>query len=180
MMPGTVHRAVRVSLTRLGASRVTALGGVAAVAVASWAWIVPMAPDMYGPMTGPSAWMMSAEWEPWRIGLLWLMWAVMMAAMMLPSAFPLLMLYDTVQRQRLGRNAAPVHVYAMAAGYVAVWAGFSVAATAAPRLLTRLLIMNPMMEMSSRTALAVTLLIAGAYQLTPWKSLCLTRCRLVW
>ncbi len=152
-------------------------GGIAALTALGWAWIVPMARDMYGPMTGPSAWMMTTSWDAPRLVLLWLMWAVMMAAMMLPSAFPLLMLYDTAQRKRAGDRGVAPRVYALAAGYLLVWAGFSVGATVLQRVLSRLLIMNPMMEMPGRTAVGMTLLLAGAYQLTPWKAACLQQCR---
>lgn len=145
--------------------------------ILAWAWIVPMARDMYGPMTGLSAWMMSTTWEPWRLLLLWLMWAVMMAAMMLPSAFPMFALYDHVQRRRAGGHHRPAQVYALAAGYLLLWALFSVGATALQRFLSVQLIMNPMMEMPGRTAVGVTCLIAGAYQLTPWKAACLAACR---
>jgi predicted metal-binding membrane protein len=40
-----------------------------------------------------------------------------------------------------------------------------------------MLILNPMMEMPNRTAVGATLLLAGAYQLTPWKAACLSQCR---
>src|SRR6266581_4000700 len=55
-----------------------------------WAWVVVMARDMYGPMTGASAWMMTLRWDAPHVLLLWAMWAVMMAGMMLPTASPLL------------------------------------------------------------------------------------------
>ena len=36
------------------------IGGALLVAIAlCWAWIIPMARDMYGPMTGAGAWMMT-------------------------------------------------------------------------------------------------------------------------
>src|SRR5690606_29864080 len=70
-----------------------------------------------------------------------------------------------------------VQVYAMGAGYVAVWALFSVGATALQRMLSEMLILNPMMEMPGRTAVGATLLLAGAWQLTPWKAACLSQCR---
>jgi predicted metal-binding membrane protein len=151
--------------------------GILALTLLAWAWIVPMAVDMYGPMTGASAWMMTTRWDAPRLVLLWLMWAVMMAAMMLPSALPLLLLYDNAQRRRTGSVTVSLNVYAMAAGYLFVWAAFSVGATALQRLLSTLLVMNAMMEMPGRTAVGVTLLTAGAYQLTPWKTACLQQCR---
>ncbi len=51
-----------------------------------------MARDMYGPMTGASAWMMTPHWDTPHLLLLWAMWAVMMIAMMLPSAAPMILL----------------------------------------------------------------------------------------
>ena len=57
-----------------------------------WSWIVVMARDMYGPMTGASAWMMPPHWDAPHLALLWAMWAVMMTGMMLPSAAPMILL----------------------------------------------------------------------------------------
>ena len=141
---------------------ITLLGVVTA---ASWFWIVVMARDMYGPMTGASAWMMTAHWDAPHLFLLWAMWAVMMTAMMLPSAAPMIVLADTRQ------------AYLLAAGYIVVWAVFSVGATALQWALGRFLILNPMMEVSSRTAGAVLLVIAGIYQWTPLKQACLATCQ---
>lgn len=157
--------------------RLTTGAALVALTALGWAWIVPMARDMYGPMTGPSAWMMSTSWDAPRLALLWLMWAVMMAAMMLPSAYPLLMLFDTMERRRNADARVSALVLAMAGGYLLVWAAFSTGATALQRVLSRLLILNPMMEMSGATAVGVTLLIAGIYQFTPWKAACLRQCR---
>src|SRR6058998_1356986 len=100
-----------------------------------------MARDMYGDMQGWSAWMMTADWDTPHLLLLWSMWAVMMTAMMLPSAAALVLLYAGALRAsgdaRVGRNA-----YALAAGYVFVWALFSVAATALQRLLSTTLVLD--------------------------------------
>src|SRR5512147_1761069 len=63
------------------------------VTLGSWAWIALMAHDMYGSMLGASAWMMTTHWDLVHVLLLWAMWAVMMTAMMLPSAAPLILLY---------------------------------------------------------------------------------------
>ena len=70
----------------------------------SWMWIIVMARDMYGPMTGASAWMMTLNWDIRHLLLLWAMWAVMMTGMMLPSASPLVLLYGAVRDdQQRGR-----------------------------------------------------------------------------
>jgi predicted metal-binding membrane protein len=157
--------------------RLATIVALGLVVLLCWAWIWPMARDMYGPMTGLSAWMMTPAWDARHLFLLWLMWAVMMAAMMLPSAMPLLLLYDASQRRRADAGGSAAAVYAMGAGYVLVWALFSVAATVLQRALARLDVLTPMMEMHGRTAIGLTLLLAGVYQLTPWKAACLRQCR---
>ena len=147
------------------------------VPVLCWIWVVAMARDMYGPMTGASAWMMTVTWDAPRLLLLWAMWAAMMAGMMLPTAAPMLLLYARTLRNRGEAGRPAQHIYAMAGGYVAVWAAFSVAATALQRALAELLLLTPMMEPASPKAAAGVLLIAGIYQLTPLKTVCLTACR---
>ena len=146
------------------------------IPLACWWWIVVMARDMYGPMRGASAWMMTPSWDAPHLLLLWTMWAVMMTGMMLPSASPTLLLYGAAARRRDGAGAAR-HIYALAIGYLVVWALFSMVVTAVQRTLATLLLVSPMMELTSPTAGAVLLLVAGAYQLTPLKRACLNTCQ---
>jgi predicted metal-binding membrane protein len=146
--------------------------------VLCWMWIVVMARDMYGPMTGASAWMMTAVWDARHLALLWAMWAVMMVGMMLPSASPMLLLYgSSARRSAATRSTAALQIYTFAAGYVVVWAIFSLGATALQRLLATLLFVSSMMEVTSPVAGATLLLIAGVYQLTPIKHACLRTCQ---
>jgi predicted metal-binding membrane protein len=142
----------------------------------SWAWIVIMARDMYGPMTGASAWMMTLHWDVPHLLLLWAMWAVMMTGMMLPSAAPLVVLYGAAARRSAPLTAAR-QTYALAAGYLAAWTAFSLAATALQRALASLLLLSPMMEAANSRVSAALLLVAGVYQLTPLKDACLRTCR---
>jgi predicted metal-binding membrane protein len=93
-------------------------------------------------------------------------WAVMMAAMMLPSALPMILLAGSTDRG-----------YLLALGYVVVWAVFSLAATALQWALGKALILNPMMEVSTPGAGAALLIIAGVYQWTPLKHACLATCQ---
>jgi predicted metal-binding membrane protein len=96
----------------------------------SWLWIAVMARDMYGPMSGASAWTMTPVWDARHLMLLWAMWAVMMLGMMLPSAAPMLLTYGTiVRRSATITGAATRQTYALAAGYLVLWALFSVGAT---------------------------------------------------
>lgn len=148
------------------------------VPLVSWMWIVVMARDMYGPMTGASAWMMTAVWDVRHLTLLWAMWAVMMVGMMLPSATPLLLLYGGLARRSAPRaTTASRQIYALATGYLAAWALFSLGATALQRLLAELLFLSSMMTVTGPVVGAALLLIAGVYQLTPLKQVCLRTCQ---
>jgi len=160
----------------LRSDRATTVVIAVLVPVVSWAWIVVMARDMYGPMSGASAWMMTAAWDARHLALLWAMWAVMMTGMMLPSATPTLLLYGAAAR-RSEPPTAPRRIYALALGYLSVWAVFSLAATALQRAFTGLLFLSPMMEVTSAGAGAVLLLVAGVYQLAPAKHACLRVCQ---
>lgn len=144
--------------------------------VLSWMWIVMMARDMYGPMTGASAWMMTTHWDAPHLLLLWAMWSVMMTAMMLPSAAPLILLYGAAAR-RSRKPTTRWHTYALAAGYLAAWTAFSLAATALQRALASLLLVSPMMEAGSSRVSATLLVVAGVYQWTPLKHACLRTCQ---
>jgi predicted metal-binding membrane protein len=135
------------------------------VPLVSWAWIVVLSRDMYGPMTGASAWMMTAVWDAPHVWLLWAMWAVMMTGMMLPSAAPMIVI------------AGGSRSYFVALGYLSIWALFSAGATALQLFLVRVLVVTPMMELSSRRTGAVLLALAGVYQLTPLKQACLATCQ---
>jgi predicted metal-binding membrane protein len=115
---------------------------LAAVAAGSWVVLVTMDEDM--PM-GRGLW----------IGA----WTVMMAAMMLPSASPLVLLY--------ARRSTALDSGLLTAGYLAVWA---VVGLAAYELDVRL--PDP-----GDAAVGAVLVLAGVYQLTPLKSACLKRCR---
>ena len=162
----------------LGRPSLTLVVLVAILPLACWAWVVTMARDMYGPMTGASAWMMTMVWDGPHVVLLWAMWAVMMTGMMLPSASPLVLLYGAATRRSRHETAtAPRRIYALTAGYLFIWALFSIAATALQRGFSALLLLSPMMEGASTRFSAALLLLAGLYQLTPIKLACLRACQ---
>ncbi len=140
------------------------------------AWIVPMAHDMYGSMSGPSAWMMTRVWDARHVGLLAAMWVVMMIGMMLPSVAPLLLIYAGVMRSSSEGPRAALRVYPLAAGYLTVWVIFSLLMTALQRVLGSMFI-TPMMTLQSSGAAAGLLVVAAIYQLTPIKQVCLNSCR---
>jgi len=150
------------------------MAAIVLVPIVCAAWIVPMARDMYGPMTGASALMMSSAWNLRHTSLLAAMWIVMMVGMMTPSASPTLLIYAAVMRRYEGPRAA-LRVYPMAAGYLLVWTAFSIGAALLQRVLS-VSVLSPMMEVTTPWA-ALLLLLAAVYQMTPFKAACLESCR---
>ncbi|MGH6736846.1 MAG: DUF2182 domain-containing protein [Methyloceanibacter sp.] len=122
----------------------------------------------------------SWPWVPYYWGIAFLMWAVMMVAMMLPSASPMVLLYARVVRhaERQGRDLrAGASIAAFAAGYLALWILFSALAVALQFGLERIGLMSVMMSSRSVALSGALLIAAGLYQLSPLKTVCLEHCR---
>lgn len=104
------------------------------------------------------------------MGLFLVTWTVMMVAMMFPAIIPVVVTFDRwVRRAQRPRSATMSFV----GGYLLVWAGFGVLVYTAVVYLQPLL---PRGEGAIRLG-AVLLVLAGAYQFTPLKSVCLRHCR---
>ena len=106
-----------------------------------------------------------------------LMWAVMMVGMMLPSAAPAILLYGGIVRKSRERGRAMPAVYVFVAGYLMAWTAFSVLAAALQVLLGHLALMSPMMVSTNAALSGVFLVAAGLFQWLPLKQACLRTCR---
>jgi predicted metal-binding membrane protein len=137
-------------------------GAILAVALAAWVVTIDR---MAGMDAGPGT-------DLGRIGWFMGVWATMMAAMMLPSAVPAVLLFDGAARPRDGRLTT-----AFVAGYLTVWVLCGVAAYGLYRLVT---LADPAFLAWDREGPIVAgaaVAAAGAYQLTPLKRVCLRHCR---
>jgi predicted metal-binding membrane protein len=105
------------------------------------------------------------------------MWVAMMAAMMLPSAAPMILMFGTVYRTKRERGGAFVPTWVFVAGYLATWAGFGAVAWAAGDFGEALARAYPMLREVGPRLAAVAMIGAALYQLTPLKQRCLTHCR---
>lgn len=146
------------------------------VVVLSWAYLLAGA----GMMEEMGDMLMPMSTGPWTLShavIVLVMWAVMMAAMMLPSAAPMILLYATIARRRSERGEPATASGAFAFGYLAVWATFSLAAVALQFGLERAALLSPMMETTSIALAGTVLIAAGLYQWTPLKQACLRHCR---
>jgi predicted metal-binding membrane protein len=104
-------------------------------------------------------------------------WTVMMAAMMLPSATPMIGLYSAVYRGKAGpaRRALPTAVFTLV--YLLVWLAFGIPVYALSVLVGRAAASDVTLQSALPYALAVVLVAAGAFQLSPLKRACLRVCR---
>jgi predicted metal-binding membrane protein len=110
-----------------------------------------------------------------RFVLTFLMWSVMMVGMMLPSAMPAILLYASMAGGN--RGFAPSAVWLFTAGYLAVWVGFSLAASVLQVGLASAALLTPMMASASAWLSGGLLIAAGVYQWAPIKDVCLEKCR---
>jgi predicted metal-binding membrane protein len=166
--------------------RAVTAAGLAVITGLSWLWLIAMATDMAPPgkaMPGMDMGAMlaagPASWTALDFGLTVVMWAVMMVAMMLPSAAPMILIYGLARRrqQDKGRGGEYASNGAFAAGYLFAWAAFSIAATALQWGLEQAALLSPMMVSASPWLGGGLLIGAGLYQFTPLKQACLVRCR---
>ncbi len=104
-------------------------------------------------------------------------WAVMMAAMMLPSATPMLVMYGSVRRNFARSGQKGISTVAFTLVYLAVWVGLGLPVYAASQAIRVLVEGNSFLTDLLPYALALTLAAAGAYQFSPLKQTCLRACR---
>jgi predicted metal-binding membrane protein len=121
--------------------------------------------------------MTPTSWTPGYAALMFWMWWIMMVAMMLPSATPTLLLFARINRKEKagGRPYVPTTIFA--AGYLAMWGGFGVIAASLQWALERAGLLSSMMASTSVWFGGAILIVAGLWQLTPMKTVCLRHCR---
>ncbi|MEO7423359.1 MAG: DUF2182 domain-containing protein [Ornithinibacter sp.] len=126
-------------------------------------------------MGSPFAMPMTSAWTGQDVVLMWTMWSVMMAGMMLPSAAPMITAYS--RTTRAGTPGVDGSTALFILGYLATWSGFAVLATGAQWTLHDAALVNMAGASTSRWLGGVLLLVAGVYQFTLAKQACLRQCR---
>lgn len=166
-------------LRGLARAEMLSVGAILLIGLIAWAYIAalpPMAPpgaeipdmaEMPGMnMGGAAAW----TWA--RALATFAMWSVMMAAMMLPAAAPIVLLH---RRAALGAPAPPTAL--LVVGYMAVWTAFAALATTLQWALSNTSMLTDMDALSDRRVAGALLIAVGLYQVTPFKQACLRLCR---
>jgi predicted metal-binding membrane protein len=121
--------------------------------------------------------MTPAAWTPGHALAVFLMWWIMMIAMMLPSASPTVLLYAAIKRRRTDIANPLSLTAAFLAGYLILWGAFSLLATAVQWSMELAGLVSPMMTVTSGVLGGLILIMAAVYQFTPVKHACLTHCQ---
>lgn len=162
--------------------RLIILAGLCGLTALAWAYMVREARAMTLSgvcccagmnMSGPDM----GTWPAVTLAPLFLMWAEMMVAMMLPSAAPMILTFASVngKRREAGETFVPTAIFAF--GYLAVWTGFSALAALAQWALHGAALLSPRMSSTSPFFGGALLIGAGMFQWTPIKNACLSHCR---
>lgn len=138
---------------------------------------------MPGGMQMAGGWTMSMMWmrmpgQGWLSSLLLFatMWLAMMVAMMLPSALPMFLIFEKTARFRGDRHVG-LATWCLGTGYFASWLAFGLVAYACGVGIARVAMASDLISRAIPIACGISLIGAGAYQLTPLKGTCLKHCR---
>ena len=151
------------------------MGAILLLALLGWAWMVAL-PPMQAPMSaGMDAMVMAGpRWTAARALATFAMWAIMMGAMMLPSAAPIVLLHRRIAG--VDRATTPSTAW-LTLGYVSVWTVFSALATGVQWGLSQAALLTGSGALVDRPVAAGVLIAAGLYQFAPVKQSCLRLCR---
>jgi len=156
--------------------RAIVAAGLVAIAALAWLWLLRLS----GSMTEMAEHMAMPDMGPWSAGEaagLFVMWAVMMVAMMTPSAAPMVLVFAAVNRRRREQGGVVVPTGVFVLGYVVVWSLYAVAAAAGQWALHNVALLSEEMAAASPLLGGILLLAAGVFQWTPLKRACLAACR---
>ncbi len=173
-------RALKSTLSR---DQAITLAGVVGVSGLAWLYLFYDASRMAsmsmntGGMGDMSARSLGTPFDPLSLALMFVMWSVMMVAMMLPSASPAIVMYSTLARKRKETGSAIAPAWLFTLGYLAVWTAFSALATGLQFGLQEAALLTEMMVLRSAWLSGLLLMAAGIYQWLPIKDACLQKCR---
>lgn len=159
--------------------RIVVLTALAAIVALAWIYLIRIEAgmemggmDMHG--------MAGSAFAPWPAGqflVTFLMWAVMMIGMMVPSAAPMILLYARVGRQAESKGRPFAASGWFASGYLLAWSLFAAIATLLQWGLEQAALLTPMMRSASALFGGLLLIAAGLYQWAPLKDACLSQCQ---
>jgi predicted metal-binding membrane protein len=112
-----------------------------------------------------------------RAPLFLAIWVTMMVAMMFPTAAPMILTFHKVQAGKRERGDAFVSTWMFVAAYILVWTLAGVAAYAGALAAEAIAVRAALSSTTAARVGGAVIMLAGIYQLTPLKDLCLSKCR---
>ncbi|UCF37430.1 MAG: DUF2182 domain-containing protein [Acidobacteriota bacterium] len=151
--------------------RTIVLAGIGALTALSWFYTIQMSLDVSHMAMGHHGHAHEGFFYTF------IMWSIMMVAMMTPTATPMVLTFARINRKRRNRGQPYVATSVFLAGYLVVWVLFSAVAAFAQLELQEIALVNAMLASSSPIFSGILLLTAGVFQWTPLKQACLKHCR---
>jgi len=194
-MKASLHAAREAYLrlaSTVGPVPLTLLGSLIAVTAVAWAFTLYQPFGMSASMGSAMGQMegmamedmamdsMAAGWSFGGLLIFVMVWTIMMVAMMLPAAVPMILIFAAAQGRRDRHIAVPTWIFI--GGYILVWAGAGLGAYLLDQAFAALLSSHASIDRFTWAplALGITLILAGLYQFTPLKHVCLRQCRSPW
>lgn len=159
-------------LNPLSRSQFIPFASLIVVTAICWGYLILLANNM-GATENMSD--MLLAWSPMNFVLTFVMWWVMMIGMMVPSAAPMILMFDKLNKNKPSSKFVSTAIFV--AGYLLMWGLFSLLATLIQWGLENTSLMMPMARVKSPFIGGIVFIIAGLYQFTPLKHACLKHCR---
>lgn len=161
---------MELTMTRMQ-SRQRMLIGAALAALALLAWAFLVMPGGDAGMEVP----MASSLNMLVMGII--MWSVMMVAMMLPGAGPMILIYARIHQQRQANGGSTVPVWVFLMGYLTIWVGFGITAALLQWGLHQSALLSSAMGRVGPLLAGGLLITAGVFQFSNLKQVCLSKCR---
>lgn len=163
---------------RLAPPMKTVIFGIVSVVAVSWIYLLSGAGMTMEKMDmgGGKMMLMPPYWSAGYAALIFAMWTIMMAAMMLPSAAPAILRFASLAEKHPTRMSGVLTAVFFTAGYLMVWIGFSAAATLTQWGMDSAHLLSETMAIRGEVSAGLIVIAVGLYQVLPLKLACLRRC----
>lgn len=160
--------------------KIIVLSGLFIVVALCWGYLAHLVADMgisKIPMENRMSVLQIHPWSALDFWLMFVMWAVMMVGMMLPSATPMILFFSAFNRKLRDQGHPFVRTSVFVSGYLILWCVFGLTAVLLQWQLDQAALLSPMMVSTSPMLGGMILIAAGVFQWTPLKHVCLKHCR---
>jgi predicted metal-binding membrane protein len=154
--------------SRVPSDRAVILGSLIALAAAAWGLLIWQSVAMDDDMS-----LTMGMGAPLFIAL----WVAMMVAIMYPTAAPMIMAFARIHKDRRERGRAFVPTWVFAGSYMVLWSATGLLAYGMAVGADYLASQSAWLSDNAPRLGGGLLIIAGLYQLTPLKDICLSKCR---